>query len=97
MLDAHLRGPENVPGRMKRDAYTVDRDRLPVRRRLDARRIAQPVRDDPGASIRTQVRERTRSEVVAVRVADHRAIDRFPRIDVEPAFRAVESSGRRFN
>src|SRR4051812_39516370 len=94
MLDPHLRRSKNVPGGMQRDTSLADGDRFPVGQRLDRRvRQAAPQHAFPWRG--AQVAGRSWTRVVAVRVRDHRAVDRLPGIDVKAARLAVEPLRRR--
>ena len=96
VLQPHLRRPEHMAGRMQAQPHAMMLDRLAVGQQLQVD-VAEPgAQHRLGASGR-EVVAAAGPRMVAVRMSDHRALDRPPRIDVETAGRAVESfrHGRR--
>ncbi len=93
VLHADLRGPENVPRGMERHPGAADRQGFAVKQRLDdgVRNAAAQHRRAWG---RAQIARGARPRMIAVRVSDERALDRFPGVDVEVA-RLTEQAGRR--
>jgi hypothetical protein len=93
MLNPHLRGTKHVTGGMKRDTDAAKIARLTVLERFNNRTGAYAVRNEPMPRSCAQVRRRSRSQVVAMRVRNHRPIHRLPGIDVKAAGCAVQARG----
>src|SRR5205814_8962154 len=89
-LDSRLRASQHVPGGMQRKRHPTDRPPLAVAQRLDAGTL-QPAAQQGGGLGSTEIGGGPRARVVAVRMREHRALHWQERIEVEPAFRAVEA------
>ncbi len=89
-LDAHLRRPQHVSGRMQRHACTPQLKRFTIRMRvIDL--VAQAPLQDGQALARAVVLAHAAAGVVAVTMRNHRARHRPPRVDMEIALRAIEA------
>ena len=94
---AHLRGSEDVPGRVQRNAYAIQHDGLAIRERGNVRSAAKPMRHQRHGVGAAQIRSRPWAQMVTMRMRDHRSRDRFPWIDVKPAGRAIQPGIRRLD
>ena len=90
VLEPHLRRAEHVAGRMKAEAHAEVVDLLAVRERLQVD-LAEARAQHAFGRRRGEVVRVAAPRVVAVRMRDHGALDRPPRVDVEIARRAVEA------
>ena len=80
-----------MAGRMQADAHAAVLDRLAIGQRLQHDVVAQPCAQHAGAVVRGQVVPVAATRMVGVRMRDHRAVHRPPRVDVEVARRAVQA------
>ena len=92
-LDANLRRPEDVTGRMKADADVAERDRLAVREGLDRGRRSEPSFEQATRGLGAEICLAAGPRVIAVDVRDQGAIGRPPRVHMEAAGRAEEARG----
>ena len=90
VLDADLRRAEHVAGRKQRHAHAVHLDRLAVAERLQRDAGAQPRAQHALGGCGREVGAMAGPRVVGVRVRDHRARHRPPRVDEEVAGLAVQ-------
>jgi hypothetical protein len=95
VLEPHLRGAENVAGRVQRHRHAVLDDPLAVADRVERDVGAEPRAQDALGVAHGEVACAARARVVAVRVGDDGPVDRSPGIDVEAARRAVQPLGPR--
>ena len=93
-FDAYLRGPEYMPGGMQRNPHATQHHGLAILKCLNGCPTAHARPQQSLAGPRRQIRARVRACMVGMRVRDHGAIHRKPRIDVEIAVRAIESVAR---
>jgi hypothetical protein len=82
---------------MKRHTDTADVVRVTVFERFDNRPAANAMRDERPSRLCAQIGGRSGSQVIAVRVRNHRAVHRHPGIDVKAAGPAVQARVSRFN
>jgi hypothetical protein len=85
MLHSNLRGSQNVAGGMERDLNAIEVDRAAVVSGLDARLASESMARQRVRGAGAEICARPGSEVVTVRMRDHRSIHRLPRIDVKSA------------
>ena len=93
IFDAHLRRPQDMARGMKRYAHAVDRPRVTVGERLDRGFHTHTRAQQRCARPRAKVAFRTDAQVVRMRVGNHGALDRVPRIDVEIPRRTIQTVG----
>ena len=94
VLDAHLRGAENVPGGMQRHLGRPDRERRAVLDRRDGVAAAEPMPGDGDAGTCENVARAAVAEMIPMRVRDERRLHRLPGVDVEIPRRAVQAAVR---
>src|SRR5207247_10461974 len=95
MFESDLSRPEDVPGRMQRDADAVVVERLSVGQRRDVGVRAEAGAEDRLTGRGGQILTATAAGVVGVGVREDRAVDGPPGIDVEGAGGAGGASVRR--
>ncbi len=78
---------------MKRDANVAYGLDVTVGQRLDPGVVAESALEERRGWLGAQVGRTPGPRMVAVRVGDQRALDRLPRVDVEPAGRAIDARG----
>jgi hypothetical protein len=92
LLNADLRGTEDMTGRVKRDANAVDVDRLPVFHGFDSCPGPQPGAQDMTSLVGAEVVSRSPACVIPMGVRDHRPVDGRPGVDEEAAGFAIEAA-----
>lgn len=92
MLDAYLCRAENVTSGMQGDTYAMELERFAVIDEAHRRASAKSRAEDPLAVARSEIKVGSPSCVIAVRVCDNGARHGHPRIDVEIARLAIETS-----
>ncbi len=92
LLDANLGGAEYVSRRMQRNADAIDVKRLSVFRGAYIRVCAEPGAENALTLSGSQIRPTAPARVVTVRVRDDGVLNGEPRVDVEIALLAVEST-----
>ena len=94
VLDANLRGAEDVPGRVQRNLGFTEAKRRPVIDRRDGIARCPAVTGDRRARTCENVARAAVAEMIPMRVRDHRGLYRLPGVDVEIPGRAVETAIR---
>jgi hypothetical protein len=92
MLNTHLRGAQQVTGRMQRHPHAVVIEWFAKTHSLRARIGSQAFAQNRRAGFRDEIRPASWARVIAVCMRDDRAIDRLPGIDIEPANRTMQAA-----
>ena len=93
MLDAYLRGPEDVTRGMERHAHAVHVHRLAPVDGADVLRGAKTRAQYRLAFARAEISLRAPPRVITVAMRDDRAFHGLPRVDVEVAVGTIQALG----
>lgn len=85
MLDPHLRRAKDVPGRVQRDAHSIEVDGLAVAHGANGGIGAEAMPHQRQRWLGTQVGGRAGAQMVTMSVGDHGTVHGRPGIDMEAA------------